>query len=649
MAAVVLLLFAASAAAADEDTTAPVGTLVIGDGSGYSTSLTVTLHLDATDDVAVTSVAIGQNMVPQDPQPYANTLQWTFPYGGRWTINVEWRDAAGNYAQASATVIADETAPVIGDIRFPFDPEPNNSTITVQIGNTVEDATDLASVRFRTNSGPWGAPIPAQLGANPMSFEWPMLDPAAGGSPMLGPRTVSVQVSNAVGLWSEPVSGTTSIVLPSSLLVTGDRQTGHDVTFTPDLPAGVTFPPNTTCWWEMAWGNDRSLYYGFPDETKASVLTSGPPGQGYCGPWTVTIPWVPYRQFLVNFRADIDGDPLVDTGIGTEPGDPNALRPDLDSTSRHIAYSSLPLVYVLPDKYELTVGVPATYRAYPVGGAQLRSDDQWSAGITDHAVFKTGGSSFTFTPWTTEHYIVCWSVRTTRQYQRSACYDPPARRRDTTRPNTTTPGVRIAGDSALVGTPTVISWTGSDVGWGIDRYALQRSVDGLAWTNVALPSGKSTSVAQSLAPGHSYRYRVRAVDKAGNVGYWDYGATFRTAAYQETSTSIHYSGTWVADAEPGSLGGSVRHTSTTGASATLTFTGRDVAWVATKGRGHGKATVYVDGVLVATVDLYAASASDRRLIFARHWSTVGTHTIRIVGLATPARPMIDVDAFLTLR
>jgi hypothetical protein len=39
----------------------------------------------------------------------------------------------------------------------------------------------------------------------------------------------------------------------------------------------------------------------------------------------------------------------------------------------------------------------------------------------------------------------------------------------------------------------------------------------------------------------------------------------------------------------------------------------------------------------------------RRIVFAKSWSSSGTHTIRIVVLGTPNRPRVDIDAFEVLR
>jgi hypothetical protein len=70
--------------------------------------------------------------------------------------------------------------------------------------------------------------------------------------------------------------------------------------------------------------------------------------------------------------------------------------------------------------------------------------------------------------------------------------------------------------------------------------------------------------------------------------------------------------------------------------------------VARVGASFGRARVYVDGALAATVDL-AQPASSRRIVFAKTWASSSTHTLRVVNLATHGRPTIDVDAFVVVR
>ena len=71
-----------------------------------------------------------------------------------------------------------------------------------------------------------------------------------------------------------------------------------------------------------------------------------------------------------------------------------------------------------------------------------------------------------------------------------------------------------------------LAWTGSDATCGIARYVVSVSRNGHAWTR----SGDATSAAhviRHLAKGTTYRFRVRAIDKAGNVGHWAAGPAFR--------------------------------------------------------------------------------------------------------------------------
>jgi hypothetical protein len=137
------------------------------------------------------------------------------------------------------------------------------------------------------------------------------------------------------------------------------------------------------------------------------------------------------------------------------------------------------------------------------------------------------------------------------------------------------------------------------------KFQLDRSTDGGAWKRIL--SAKVKTLTQSLVPGHSYRYRVRAIDKYGNIGYWDYGPTFRPRITEDASTAITYSAAWAPVADATARGGSLHESAAAGSVARYRFTGRDVAWIAERGPGHGRARVYLDGVLVATVDLAATT------------------------------------------
>ena len=79
------------------------------------------------------------------------------------------------------------------------------------------------------------------------------------------------------------------------------------------------------------------------------------------------------------------------------------------------------------------------------------------------------------------------------------------------------------------------------------------------------------------------------------------------------------------------------------------FSGRAVAVVAPRSRARGAAKVYVDGIYVRTVSLYRRTTTARSVVFARSWTTRGTHTIKLVLVGTAGHPRFDIDAFAILR
>ena len=81
----------------------------------------------------------------------------------------------------------------------------------------------------------------------------------------------------------------------------------------------------------------------------------------------------------------------------------------------------------------------------------------------------------------------------------------------------------------------------------------------------------------------------------------------------------------------------------------MTFTGHSIGIVAPKSLYRGKANVYVDGVLAATISLKSSTSVTRRFVFSRYFPTGGTHTIRVVPTGTGAHPLVRFDAFVVGR
>jgi Tol biopolymer transport system component len=215
----------------------------------------------------------------------------------------------------------------------------------------------------------------------------------------------------------------------------------------------------------------------------------------------------------------------------------------------------------------------------------------------------------------------------------------------------------LVADSTLGTTavPVQLTWSATDVGSGVAGYQLQQSVNGGAYADVSLPSQTTTTLTVSLDPGKTYRYQVRAQDKAGNWSAWAAGPSFTLAAVQEDGSGVAYpAGKWTRATLSGAYGGYVKHANVSGARAKFTFSGDEVAWVSTKSANRGKAEVWLDGVKVATVDLYSATTQTRRVVYSKGGldpSKSHTLEVRVLGTknAASSGKRVDVDAFLALR
>jgi hypothetical protein len=627
------------------DITPPVGSVSIADGATYTSLPVVPVAVSATDDASgVATVELSNDGATWTSFPYAPVVNdWMLPVGpdtkvvnGTITVRARWTDGSGNTSAVSTdTIIGDSIQPTGTVDLVDYD------SLQMTVAVTANDSSGIHGLQFscdnlttlvdRPMASTVTVPFSAMAGCDGFGWQtiWIVIVDRAGNNL---PRTVSVDREPSVEF---------EYPLPAV--------TGQLFTIDPVLEADYTIPADAVCEWELRWGDAASLDdIGNVDETFGSLLLDGPASTGGCGPWTFTLPWVPVARFQFRWRLEqADGYPIVDRHVGFG-GDPT-INAQVSSTDRRIRTSNLPLVQILPSTYTPIVGSPVTYTAFPAGGAGFRSDDHWTAYSNGGAESKIGGSTFTITPTAPGSILVCFNAGPSRSYLLGACYDPPARYRDTARPNTTPPFERLGGAGIGPTTPVTMTWSGSDKGWDIAKYTLQRRTDAGAWHTLALPAARSTSIVQNLVTGHSYRYRVRAVDKAGNVGYWDYGPTFKPRVVNDTNRTITYRRTWSSVSDPAAIGGMIRRSATSGASATFIFTGRDLAWIADRGAKYGKARIYINGVLLTTVDLYASSTQSRRLVFRKHWSTSASRTVRIVGLATSTRPAIDVDAFLVLR
>jgi hypothetical protein len=116
----------------------------------------------------------------------------------------------------------------------------------------------------------------------------------------------------------------------------------------------------------------------------------------------------------------------------------------------------------------------------------------------------------------------------------------------------------------------------------------------------------------------------------------------------DTSSAVDY-GAWAGAANPEASGGTVRTSTTAGASTSFVFWGPSVTWVGTSGPGQGIAEVTIDGAAAATIDGYSPT---------RVWQVEhsfdglgeGRHVIRVTltGASNPSSTgnRVGSDAFI---
>ena len=412
---------------AADDTTPPVGTLVVEGGATYTSDKVVVLDVPATDDVGVTLVRVRIFGGAWTDYPYAPQIVYDFSAFSlaqqQLTFEVEWQDAAGNSSSKQGTIWYDTTPPDLQVFQTTNNAGPSG-TVTFYVG-ALEEASGVAAVRFSTNGGStWGSEIPM----TDQIVVWDPRNAALGGEPTaFGSLTVKAQVRDGSGQWSNIRSLVLPIETTLDIGVSASPTTGQPVTLSAEWGSAITLPAGTICMWEFMWGDNQSINYGNRNDTFGYLMTQGPSSQGYCTNWTFTLPWTPVRRYLVALHVRAaDEMQLGDAMIGGEL-DQTAFTSTVGSTSPSIKSSSLPAFYVLPDAYTLTVGVPAVYHAFALGGATIKTTDHWSIEYENVPERHPGSSTLTFVPKHSGYLTVC--LYREGKYQIAACYDPPVKAR----------------------------------------------------------------------------------------------------------------------------------------------------------------------------------------------------------------------------
>jgi hypothetical protein len=189
--------------------------------------------------------------------------------------------------------------------------------------------------------------------------------------------------------------------------------------------------------------------------------------------------------------------------------------------------------------------------------------------------------------------------------------------------------------------PAVPATTTYDVGFsvsdtggaGLRSWRLERRTFGTPiWSMVdSATTGGPQTYRQIANVDDDHEFRVVAIDRQGNTRV----SPVRVVSVPWDDNVLTYTGVWTAAGTPDDFMATRRSSSELNATATYTFEGDYVAWIA-PGGGPGFAEVLVDTVSQGTVDLGPFSGP-RQVVFEHTFQSVGSHTIviRVAGGTVP--------------
>lgn len=216
------------------------------------------------------------------------------------------------------------------------------------------------------------------------------------------------------------------------------------------------------------------------------------------------------------------------------------------------------------------------------------------------------------------------------------------------------------GDAEQALTPVYVDYRAADPQSGIDHYLVTTNQamgpDDVGLATRVSTTGRTTDPADCGGGGRPI-VSVIAVNGADLYSAEYFWNSSTLSVTQETpSPTVAYSGSWAVSTSTAFSGGTTRKTVQRGAAVTLSVTvpatdarPRTSAFglVMAKAPDRGSAEVWVDGRKVATVSTYAATKVNRSVVWRTNLAP-GTHTVRVVNLATAGRPRIDLDAAVLL-
>ncbi len=197
------------------------------------------------------------------------------------------------------------------------------------------------------------------------------------------------------------------------------------------------------------------------------------------------------------------------------------------------------------------------------------------------------------------------------------------------------------------GVSTTMVWpAATDNLSGVASYLIRRSLNG-GPSSVLASSVTARSYKVAMTFGTRNRFQLFARDRAGNLGPGALGPIVTASLVQDGTSLAKYSASWSTVSISSASNGKLHRSSTNGASVEFKTSARAIAIVGRRSPLNGKARVYVDGHLFATIDLRRSTAQSKVVVFNTSWTTAAVHSVKLVVIGGTGR--VEVDAFAFLR
>ena len=221
---------------------------------------------------------------------------------------------------------------------------------------------------------------------------------------------------------------------------------------------------------------------------------------------------------------------------------------------------------------------------------------------------------------------------------------------DSRKPNVSLTTPRVSTKSSR-NTTFRIRWSASDPSpaSGVRSYTIRyRAARLRTWTTLKA-TDRAGSVNFRGAAGRTYYFRVKAEDRAGNVGW---SPVRKTIVPYDQSRLIYKQagfGNKFLGRGSGYFLGTTWYSRWRGNRIVYKFNGQSVSLISARGPNRSKAKIYIDGRYVKTIDNYAYRTQVRQVVFHHAWRRPGTHYLKVVNLATPGRRRFDIDGLAVER